>query len=666
MATLSVNIDPTGAQQGARTVKRSMAEINAAAEKVERSVARVGSSGRQAAAGVNIQTTAVRASTLALREQATASRLAANMNQRFGGSMSGLAAQFQDIGITAAMGMNPVLIALQQGTQIAGQMEVAMQGGGSAAGVLGAALKSLISPVSLVSIGLTALLAAGLQFVDWASVASGALNGLAWAVENLTPYILAASGAMALLYAPAILSGLATVTAAVVSLGAAALRAAASFTVAWLAALGPGGWFILGLATVATAVYIFRDQIEEVFGVDIVEVTKSAINTVIAMFHGGYEGVVAAWELLPAAFADIASRAGWMLADKIRYWINEAILLVDSFIKTLNEKFGTNIARPSVLPPIAPPETSGAASEVGQIISGAIRNRMGTDYVGAFGDAISNAASGAAEKLRELAGSFGSVEEAAGKAGKGAKDALDKARKAAEDASKSALDFSKDLVKGFVSDLRSGLEQGKSFWESFANAAVRALDKIIDKLLNEVLDAIFRVNQAGGGGGGGILGFLGGIFGGGGGISPVASAFIAGGGVGLFAKGGVFESGNVIPFARGGIVSQPTIFPMATGMGLMGEAGPEAVMPLRRLPNGRLGVEAANVNHPQPANDYVLTVRFINERGEEVQRAQVRGGDQSVDVTLDRIMAEKIATPGSATSRAIEERYGLRNRVATR
>jgi len=59
----------------------------------------------------------------------------------------------------------------------------------------------------------------------------------------------------------------------------------------------------------------------------------------------------------------------------------------------------------------------------------------------------------------------------------------------------------------------------------------------------------------------------------------------------LVARGGVFEGGNVIPFARGGVVERPTVFPMARGIGLMGEAGPEAVLPLRRLPSGRLGVE---------------------------------------------------------------------------
>ena len=59
-----------------------------------------------------------------------------------------------------------------------------------------------------------------------------------------------------------------------------------------------------------------------------------------------------------------------------------------------------------------------------------------------------------------------------------------------------------------------------------------------------------------------------------------------------FANGGVFAQNGVVPFARGGVVSKPTLFPFANGVGLMGEAGPEAIMPLRRGPSGRLGVEA--------------------------------------------------------------------------
>jgi phage-related minor tail protein len=55
-----------------------------------------------------------------------------------------------------------------------------------------------------------------------------------------------------------------------------------------------------------------------------------------------------------------------------------------------------------------------------------------------------------------------------------------------------------------------------------------------------------------------------------------------------------FAKGGVVPFASGGVVSTPTYFPMARGgMGLMGEAGAEAILPLQRSADGRLGVAAA-------------------------------------------------------------------------
>ncbi|WP_422362810.1 phage tail tape measure protein [Pyruvatibacter mobilis] len=58
------------------------------------------------------------------------------------------------------------------------------------------------------------------------------------------------------------------------------------------------------------------------------------------------------------------------------------------------------------------------------------------------------------------------------------------------------------------------------------------------------------------------------------------------------ANGAVVAGGNVRPFARGGVVSGPTAFPLTGGMGLMGEAGPEAILPLSRGSDGRLGVSA--------------------------------------------------------------------------
>jgi phage-related minor tail protein len=64
------------------------------------------------------------------------------------------------------------------------------------------------------------------------------------------------------------------------------------------------------------------------------------------------------------------------------------------------------------------------------------------------------------------------------------------------------------------------------------------------------------------------------------------------GGLLPFAKGGAFSSGRVAAFARGGVVDGPTQFPMRGGVGLMGEAGPEAILPLARGSNGKLGIRS--------------------------------------------------------------------------
>lgn len=68
------------------------------------------------------------------------------------------------------------------------------------------------------------------------------------------------------------------------------------------------------------------------------------------------------------------------------------------------------------------------------------------------------------------------------------------------------------------------------------------------------------------------------------------------GGSGMFANGGAFDNGLQF-FASGGVftnqvVSRPTMFAHGGGFGVMGEAGPEAIMPLTRAPNGKLGVAA--------------------------------------------------------------------------
>ena len=101
---------------------------------------------------------------------------------------------------------------------------------------------------------------------------------------------------------------------------------------------------------------------------------------------------------------------------------------------------------------------------------------------------------------------------------------------------------------------------------------------------------------------------------------------------GSFANGGAFSSGRVRAFAKGGVVNSATAFPMRGGTGLMGEAGPEAIMPLSRGPDGKLGVRAeanstapsviVNISTPDAASFKRSTGQISASIARAVQRGQ--------------------------------------------
>lgn len=93
--------------------------------------------------------------------------------------------------------------------------------------------------------------------------------------------------------------------------------------------------------------------------------------------------------------------------------------------------------------------------------------------------------------------------------------------------------------------------------------------------------------------------------------SGVANIFSA------FAEGSAFSSGRVRAFAKGGVVSGPTTFPMRGATGLMGEAGPEAIMPLTRGADGSLGVKAEGGQ--RAAN---ITINISTPDAESFRRSQ--------------------------------------------
>lgn len=130
-------------------------------------------------------------------------------------------------------------------------------------------------------------------------------------------------------------------------------------------------------------------------------------------------------------------------------------------------------------------------------------------------------------------------------------------------------------------------DTGQFRFKDFVRSALIQLNTLLFKIavLEPMAKSLSAALQGGGGGGGGGFGgLLSGLFGGGGG-GDLFSMF--GGSSGMF-----FAKGGLIPYAAGGIVHRPTVFPMANGMGLMGEAGPEAVIPLKRTASGDLGVQA--------------------------------------------------------------------------
>ena len=107
-----------------------------------------------------------------------------------------------------------------------------------------------------------------------------------------------------------------------------------------------------------------------------------------------------------------------------------------------------------------------------------------------------------------------------------------------------------------------------------------------------------------------------------------------------FADGGVINGGSEVKaYANGGVVGGPTTFPMAGGKtGLMGEAGPEAIMPLKRGANGKLGVQAeggsgdiyVTNNYSISANTSEDTKRLVTQTIQQAQPALTQAAKASI------------------------------------
>lgn len=409
-------------------------------------------------------------------------------------------------------------------------------------------------------------------------------DGLEWVVANSEKVKLAtmAVGAVLLaVYGPTLVSSVIASFSAIIT-GAIAMSEA----LVAIAARNPFGALVIGISIVLIALYKFRDEVTRIIGFDIVGAAKTAANYIIGSFVAAYHDITFIWNNL----GDIVAEA---MIGGVNLVIKALNQLITMFRNTVNAMIGLANKIPGMNIPAIGADTLSLdyvtlpfSDTMNKLLSDhnqQIQNDLSTDYLGN----LAKAASDASNDVLDLTGAMDTVSSAANEAGTSgiqAGEDIGNAAKKAQDPWKGlrrevkstveVLEWSKSIVKGFILDLKSGLEQGKSFWKAFGDAALNALDKIIDKLLDQLLDAIFSVSNISGGAGGGLMGFFMSLLG--------------------FANGGVFNHQGLTAFANGGVVTKPTLFPFASGVGLMGEAGPEAIMPLQRGPNGQLGVSSFN------------------------------------------------------------------------
>lgn len=199
------------------------------------------------------------------------------------------------------------------------------------------------------------------------------------------------------------------------------------------------------------------------------------------------------------------------------------------------------------------------------------------------------------------------------------KDALLAANQAAIDNQKavSAMDDFRASATDALASFLDGSKSAKDAFKDFANSIIQQIARIIAQKAIFGLFGEQGTNGSGSSGGGGLFSIFSGLFG--------------------SAKGNVFNAGRPLAFAQGGVVDRMSLFPMSNGgIGSIAEGNkPEAIMPLKRLPGGDLGVQVAGGRGGRPVaiNQSIYVQGLMDSRtpsqiasasAREQRRAQTR------------------------------------------
>lgn len=231
-------------------------------------------------------------------------------------------------------------------------------------------------------------------------------------------------------------------------------------------------------------------------------------------------------------------------------------------------------------------------------------------------------------------------------------------------------DWMAGIERGFLRINKEGRDLGSGLEDVLVGAASGFEDALVgafksgklewDDLANGIAEDMIRLTVRQGISG--LAGFVGNLLGG---IAGGAGAGATGGtwGNGLWgsaifnADGNVYSSPGLSAYS-GRIVNQPTVFPFANGIGIMGEAGPEAIIPLQRGADGKLGVGLSGRSSAHvEVNVYPTPGQTVDQRESTDSR-----GRRRVDVVLNEAVANAVAQPRGPTQRAIAGAGALASR----
>ena len=212
-----------------------------------------------------------------------------------------------------------------------------------------------------------------------------------------------------------------------------------------------------------------------------------------------------------------------------------------------------------------------------------------------------------------------------------------------------------DVGKNAFTDLGNALADfatnTKKSWSDLGDAFSDLAQSIINniaRIATQTMASNLYSGLFGGASGGGLLSGL---------VGSIGSLF--------FADGGVMPTGTLSAYSNG-VYSSPTYFNMTGAQrfakgGVFGEAGPEAIMPLTTMPNGRLGVAATGTGGD-------VQINIINSTGEKVSTRQSNssGGGKTIDVMIGDVVAKQMSTPGTKLNRSVSAQTGAKQQVVRR